>query len=194
MDLFSIINEKYMKRNRCYSNRKFIIPRGIMIHSTASPGIMASEWFERWNNMRTRVCVHAFVDDKDIYQYLPWNYMALHCDSSKNGSGNDTHISIDLCEPGGHKILGSSIVNSTYDISKNRKYFEAVWNNSIKLCVELCKKYGLTKEDIIDHNEGYKLGIASNHADTKHWFIMHDKCMDDFRNDIKKSLDKNSNN
>ena len=36
------------------------------------------------------------------------------------------------------------------------------------LCVYLCRLYNLTEKDIICHGEGYKLGIASNHADVMH--------------------------
>ena len=41
---------------------------------------------------------------------------------------------------------------------------------------------------VIGHFEGYKRGIASNHADPAHWFTKHGKSMDTFRADVKKLL------
>jgi N-acetylmuramoyl-L-alanine amidase CwlA len=41
------------------------------------------------------VAVHAFVDDKYVCQHLPWNHRAWHCADS----GNNTHISFEMCEP-----------------------------------------------------------------------------------------------
>lgn len=71
------LTTKYMTNNDCYKTVLKIKPKGIMIHSTATPGIMAAEWFIRWNKsykagqINRQACVHAFVDDKEIYQYLP---------------------------------------------------------------------------------------------------------------------------
>jgi len=39
----------YMTRNDCYTANRKIMPSGIMVHSTATPGIMAADWFSRWN-------------------------------------------------------------------------------------------------------------------------------------------------
>lgn len=48
----------------------------------------------------------------------------------------------------------------------------------------LCREFDLSAYDIIDHSEGHKLGIASNHADVGHWFRLHGKNMDSFRADV----------
>ena len=51
--------------------------------------------------MDREVCVHAFIGklaDGTVatYQTLPWDYRGWHC----AGSGNDTHISFEICEDG----------------------------------------------------------------------------------------------
>lgn len=160
---------KYMTANRCYLAGRTITIKGIMIHSTATRGVMAKDWFSRWNNASTEVCVHAFVDDKEVYQYLPWNHRAWHC----GGDGNNYLISIEMCEP--------------KDIN-DKEYFKKVWTNTIELCVMLCKKYNLTEKDIMGHCEGYQKGIASNHSDPHHWFPLHGKNMNTFREELKKAL------
>jgi len=75
---------KYMTQNDCYTAGRKITPKGIMVHSTAVPGVMAAEWFSRWNKsykageINRQVCVHAFVDDKEVWQYLPWDHRGWH--------------------------------------------------------------------------------------------------------------------
>ena len=57
------------------------------------------------------------------------------------------------------------------------------------LCAKLCRDYGLSPEaDILCHAEGYRQGIASNHADVEHWWPAHGKSMDDFRAAVKAAM------
>ncbi|WP_026478160.1 N-acetylmuramoyl-L-alanine amidase [Alkaliphilus transvaalensis] len=185
------LKTKYMTRNDCYTANRKITPKGIMVHSTATSGVMAGAWFSRWNKsfrageINRQVCVHAFLDDKEIWQYLPWNHRGWHA----GGAANNTHIGFEICEPRGHSYRGSTMVN--YDVKKNEAYFRAVWQNAVNLCVFLCKEYGLTEKDIIGHAEGHRQGIASNHADPNHWFPQHGESMDTFRTAVKKALEGN---
>lgn len=87
-------------------------------------------------------------------------------------TANDTHIGFEICE----------------DDLTNASYFNLVYKEAIDLCVYLCKLYDLTEENIICHCEGYKQGIASNHADVMYWFPKHGKSMDSFRLDVAKIL------
>lgn len=185
------IIEKFMTRNDCYQANEKITPKGIMVHSTATPGMMASEWYEQWNKSyraketSRQVCVHAFLDDKEVCQYLPWDHRGWHA----GGAANNTHIGFEICEPAGFKYEhGAEMVG--YDIKANEEYFRKVFNNAVELCVILCKKYNLTEKDIITHCEGYKMGIASNHADVMHWFPKHGESMDTFREAVKQKLNK----
>ena len=180
---------KYMTRNDCYTEGRKITPKGIMVHSTAVPGVMAADWFSRWNKSykagetNRQVCVHAFVDDKEVWQYLPWDHRGWHA----GGSANNTHIGFEICEPDGFTYKSGSVMVG-YDTAKQEAYFRKAWQNAVELCVMLCKKYGLNENDIICHSEGYKLGIASNHADVMHWFPRHDESMDTFRAAVKAGL------
>jgi N-acetylmuramoyl-L-alanine amidase len=175
--------------NACYKAGRFIKPKGIMVHSTGvnnpwlkryvgpDDGLLGkNQYNNHWNQEKPggrQVCVHAFIGklaDGTIatYQTLPWNYRGWHA----GGSANDTHIGFEICEDG------------LTDVS----YFNAVYQETVNLCVYLCRLYGLTEKDIICHCEGYKLGIASNHGDVMHWFPKHGKSMDIFREDVQKSL------
>jgi N-acetylmuramoyl-L-alanine amidase len=179
---------KYMTRNDCYIANRKISPKGIMIHSTVAPGVRASAWYNRWNKsykaneINRQVCVHAFVDDEEVWQYLPWNHRGWHA----GGKANDTHIGIEICEPSGFFYSNNVLVD--YDVKKNESYFRKAFDKAVDLCVLLCREYGLTEKDIISHQEGNRIGIASNHGDIGHWFPLHGEDMDSFRKAVKDKL------
>jgi N-acetyl-anhydromuramyl-L-alanine amidase AmpD len=94
------IRVDYVTNNPCYRSGRTITPAGVMVHSTATPGIMAQNFRDRWDKAETQVCVHAFVDDTGAVQLLPWKHRAWHCGTGTSGkSANNTHISMELCEP-----------------------------------------------------------------------------------------------
>jgi N-acetyl-anhydromuramyl-L-alanine amidase AmpD len=162
---------KFMTKNDCYKAGRKIKVKGIMVHSTATPGVMAGEWYDRWNKPNISKCVHAFLDDEYVFQYLPWNHRGWHA----GGAANNTHVAFEICEP---------------ENLNDKEYFNSAYANAVELCVMLCKEFGLDENDIIDHSEGNKRGIASHHGDVKHWFPKHGKSMDTFREDVQKALNK----
>ncbi len=183
------LNRLYLIKNECYLAGKKMVPKGIMVHSTGANNPHLKRYVgpddgklggnthgNHWNTARPdgrQACVHAFIGklaDGSIatYQTLPWNYVGWH----SGGAANNTHISFEICEDG------------LYD----KNYFAAVYEEAVGLCVYLCRKFNLNPEDIIDHSEGYRLGIASNHGDVGHWFKKHGKTMDDFRAEVLDAL------
>lgn len=164
----TIVN--YTTKNDGYKKNGVLTVKGIMIHSTATPGIMAKAFRNRFDKANLGKSVHGFIDDQFYVQCLPYDKKAGHC----RYSGNNTHIGIELCEPKNWKT--------------DKAYFEKVYANAVQLAADLCKKFGLTEKNIIDHAEGYKLGIASNHGDVGHWFPLFGKSMDTFRADVKAKL------
>jgi len=179
--------------NACYKAGRTIVPKGIMVHSTGAnnpnlkryvgpdDGLLGkNQYNNHWNQDKPdgrQVCVHGFIGklaDGSIatYQTLPWNMRGWHCGSGAKGSGNDSHISFEICEDG--------LTDATY--------FNRVYTEAVELCAYLCKQYGLTEKNIICHSEGYKLGIASNHGDVMHWWSKHGKSMDTFRAEVKAAL------
>lgn len=173
--------KRLMTQNDCYKTGRYIKPQGIMVHSTATPGIYAADWYSRWNKSGVAKCVHAFLDDKEVVQYLPWTMRGWHA----GGTANNTHIGFEICEPKGIVYQNNKIVS----YNPPAGYFEAIWNNAIDLCVYLCKEYNLTEKNIIDHSEGNKLGVASNHGDVKHWWGLEGYTMDMFRAEVRKKLE-----
>ena len=185
------LRQLFLTNNDCYKAGRKIKPQGIMVHSTGAN----NPWLRRyvgpddgllgpnpnnnhWNTPTPggrSVCVHAFIgklQDGTIatYQTLPWDHRGWHA----GGDANNTHIGFEICEDG----------------LTDASYFSAVYKEAVELCVHLCKLYGLSEKDILCHSEGYKQGIASNHADVMHWFPKHGKTMDTFRVDVKKLLNE----
>lgn len=158
-------------------------PKGIMVHSTATPGVSAKTFRDRWDRSGVGASVHYFVDNKDIIQCLPINKRAGHC----AGSANSTHIAFEMCEPSGVTYNSSGSAIAAYNPPAG--YFKAVWDNAVWLCARLCKEKGFNPmTDILSHAEGHAKGIASNHGDTAHWFKWENKTMDDFRKDVKAAM------
>lgn len=177
------LTKNFMTNNDCYKTGRTITPKGIMVHSTATPGVMASDWYARWNKPGVAKCVHAFVDDTGVWQYLPWNHRGWHA----GGKANDTHIGFEICEPAGFTYVGGATMQG-YNADAQKRYFYAAWRNAVELAAMLCKQYGLTANDIICHSEGRRLGIASNHADVMHWFPKHGESMDSFRAAVRAAM------
>lgn len=164
--------KQYMTNNDCYKAGRTITPKGIMVHSTAAPGVMASDWYARWNKPGVQKCVHAFVDDQQAVQYLPWTMRGWHCGSGSKGSANNTHIGFEICE----------------DKDWTAEYFAGAWANAVELTVYLCRQYNLTAKDVISHKEGHAKGIASNHGDPDHWWSKFGRTMDDFRREVAQAM------
>lgn len=181
---------QYMTHSDCFTQADPLLPTGIMIHSTAEPGLMAADWFNLWNRsyaageMDRQVAVHAFVDDRQIYQYLPWTMCAWHA----GGAANRSCIAIETCEPAGMRYADDfQLVD--YDPTVFADYFQKVWQNDIQLSVFLCRSYHIDPDSIISHHEGHLAGLASDHEDPEHWWQHHDKTMNDFRQEVKTRLD-----
>lgn len=185
-----LITTKFMVRNDCFREDRTIEVKGIVVHSTATPGRMAADWYEPWNTSYEKgetsreVCVHAFLDDKGVQQYLPWIHRAWQA----GGKANNTHIGFEICEPAGIVYNEAHDAIVEIDVDGTREYFEKAYDNAVELCVLLCRQFGLTEKDIVCHCEAHELGIASNHQDVMHWWKFYDKDMDDFRADVKKEL------
>ncbi len=88
-----------------------IRPRGVMVHSTGAnnpwlrrylapdDGRLGEPSPRHWNQGGVGACVHAMIGKAAdgsvaVYQTLPWTMRGWHC----GRSGNDTHISFEICE------------------------------------------------------------------------------------------------
>lgn len=189
------LRKQYLTKNDCYRAGRTIRPQGVMVHSTGAnnpsvaryvPGddvIGRNQYGNDWDRPGLEKCAHAFVGlfaDGSVgtVQTLPWNWRGWHCGRGKNGSANDTHISFEISEDG----------------LTDASYFQAVYREAVELTAYLCREYGLdplVDGVVICHQEGYRRGVASNHADVLHWFPKFGKSMDDFRADVAQEMEEN---
>lgn len=162
-------------------------PKGIMVHSTATPGVSAQTFHDKWDKPNVGASVHFFVDDKDIIQCLNLSKKAGHA----GGAANSTHIAFEMCEPSGIRYNSSGSAITSYNPPAG--YFAKIWDNAVWLCAYLCKQYGfdpMDKRVLLCHSEGHAQGIATNHADVMHWFPKEGLDMDDFRAAVKAMMDE----
>ena len=177
---------QFLTRNDCCAAGRTIIPQGVMVHSTGANNPKVSRYVpgdevlginrngNHWDRPGVDKCVHAFVGkiaDGSVaaVQTLPWDRRGWHAGTGTSGrSANDTHISFEICEDG----------------LDDPDYFAAVYRAAVELTAMLCRQYGLAPLAdgvVLCHQEGYRRGIASNHADVLHWFPKFGRSMDDFR-------------
>ena len=188
--------QQLLTRNDCYTAGKTIVPEGVMVHSTGAnnpsvsryvPGdevLGVNRYGNHWDQPGVAKCVHAFVGkiadgSVAVVQTLPWDRRGWHAGTGTSGrSANDTHISFEICEDG----------------LDDQDYFAAVYQAAVELTALLCRQYGLdplADGVVICHQEGYRRGIASNHADVLHWFPRFGRSMDDFRADVAREMEDN---
>lgn len=111
------------------------------------------------------------------------------CEAAVKKFQQDNNLSVDgsVGKKTLHKLQtrkGSYLLYSTY-LSDTTPFFNDVYTKAVWLFAKILKQVGGKASEIVCHSEGYKLGIASNHADVMHWFPEHGKTMDDFRRDVE---------
>lgn len=187
--------ESILTRNPCYTAGRKITVKGLMLHSVGCPQPKASVFINSWNSpSHSASCVHGFIDGNDgtAYQTLPWNHRGWHCGSGSKGSGNNTHIGVEMCEPSCIKYTsGSSFTCS--DTAAAKAVAKRTYEAAVELFAMLCEKYSLdplADGVIISHKEGCARGIASNHGDPEHLWTQLGMgyTMDGFRRAVKAAM------
>ena len=165
--------ESILTKNPCYTAGRKITVKGLMLHSVGCPQPKASVFINSWNSpAHDTSCVHGFIDGNDgtAYQTLPWNHRGWHCGSGSKGSGNNTHIGVEMCEPACIKYTSGSNFTCS-DTAAAKAVAKRTYETAVELFAMLCEKYSLdplADGVIISHKEGCARGIASNHGDPEH--------------------------
>lgn len=187
------IVQSILTNNPCYKAGRKIAVKGLMLHSVGCAQPSAQVFINTFNKgSYTAACVHAFIDGNTgtVYQTLPWNHRGWHGGSGKNGSCNNTHIGVEICEPAGIKYAGGATFTVT-DRAAALASVRRTYTAAVELFAHLCKLYGLDPmNDIISHYEGNKKGIATAHSDPEHLWngLGTGYTMDVFRRDVKAQM------
>ena len=192
--------ESILTKNPCYTAGMTITVKGLMLHSVGCSQPSALAFIKNWNSPSfDRACVHGFIDGNDgtVYQTLPWNHRGWHSGSSINGSANNTHIGVEMCEPACITYVGGATFKCS-DIATAKTVVERTYKAAVELFAMLCKQYGLNPLAdgvIISHEEGHSRGIASNHGDPEHLWsqLGMGYTMDTFRKAVKSAMGDSEN-
>lgn len=191
-----------MTQSTCYRGTSPMTVRGVLWHSTGAnnpwlkryvqPDDNASnrtailsklgvnQYKNDWNHTSVNAGVNAWVGKLEngavvAVQTLPWNYKPWGCGSGSKGSCNNGWIQFEICE----------------DALTDASYFNAVYKEACELTAYLCKLHNIDPmgsyngiPNILCHQDSYKLGMGTNHADVYHWFNRFGKTMDDVRKDV----------
>lgn len=188
--------KSYLTNNACYKANRTITVRGLMLHSVGCNQPSAEVFAKKWNdpNMTRQICCHGMIDGNtgDVRQFLPWNHRGWHGASGKNGSCNNSHIGVEMCEPACIKYTGGSSFTCS-DKPTARAVAQRTYDSAVQLFAMLCKEFNLdplADGVIISHKEGHRRGISSNHGDPEHLWTQLDMglTMDTFRRAVKAAM------
>lgn len=186
------IIESIVTNSDCYKAGRTITVKGIMLHSVGCPQPKATVFVNNWNKPGAGACVHAVIDAEGrVYQLLPWNWRGWHCASGPKGSGNNTHIGVEMTEPATIRYTSGANWEETGDGTNTRAHVMKTYKTAVELFAYLCKKYSLNPTAdgvIISHHEGNGRGIASNHGDVEHIWNKFGLTMAQFRKDVKEAM------
>ena len=186
------IYRQYFTNADCYKSGVIQQPQGIQVHSTGAnnpylhryvgpdDGRLGPNLYDNTHNRPGgSVCASAYIGKLQdgtpaIYQALPWNMRCWLSGSGNKGNANKLgYIGFEICE----------------DNRKNRDYFEqVVMKLSVNLVAYLCNEFNIPVENVLDHSELYKKGIASDHGDITWWLKAFGYTMNTYREEVKKAM------
>lgn len=148
-----------LTRNR---SKELLVPTGIVLHETATPGATAENEYKFFNSGDRNASAHGFVDWEGYIQTIPYDEVAWHAGYTAN-----------------HKYIGIEMCHAT-----NKADFEKVWNNTIEVFAELMRKYGFSVSAITTHDEVSKRWGETDHTDPTGYFKKFGRTFDDFKRDL----------
>lgn len=188
------IIENILTKNPCYKTGRKIAVGGLMLHSVGVAQPSAMVFINTWNQPGASACVHGIIDGNtgDVYQTLPWGHRGWHCGPGRNGSGNNNHIGVEMCEPPGIQYTSGSNFTCT-DKKAAKAVAKRTYKTAVELFAMLCIKYGLDPMAdgvVISHREGHARGVATNHGDPEHLWegLGLPYTMDTFRKAVAKKV------
>ena len=181
----------------CNKTGREITVKGAMLHSVGCPQPKPEVFANIWKTS-TNACVHAVLGVAPYaIQCLPTfperkkARRGWHGASGKNGSVNDTHLSLEMTEPATIKYTGGASWIETGNGANTKAHVLATYSNAVQLFAQWCKEFNLdplADGVIISHHEGNVRGVASNHGDVEHIWNKFGLTMNQFRQDIKKAM------
>ena len=150
---------KLLSKNRSY---ELLVPIGIVLHETATPGATAQNEFLYFNGGDRGASAHGFVDWNGYIQTIPYDEVAWHAGYTAN-----------------HKYIGIEMCHAT-----NKADFDKVWDNTVEIVVDLINKCGFSINELTTHNAVSLRWGETDHTDPIGYFKKFGKTFEDFKNDV----------
>lgn len=172
------IQPMFITKNRTYTNPSFKTKKKLMLHSTATPGAPAQNFFNSWNSASASTSVEFFLDNEKILQYMPIGANGVNCYKTWHcgASGNNTHIATEVCEPIQAQLIPVNFLSQSLGGSNNRSYsiqriqmelqyrgfykgaINGVFNSELDAAVKSFRRnVGLSVSGVVDRNTLAKL-------------------------------------
>ena len=150
---------KLLSKNRSH---ELLVPIGIVLHETATPGATAENEFNFFNTTDRDASAHGFVDWNGYIQTVPYTEVAWHA----GYTANRKYIGIEMCH------------------AENKADFKKVWDNTVEIVVDLINKCGFSISELTTHNEVSHRWGETDHTDPIGYFKKFGKTFEDFKNDV----------
>jgi N-acetylmuramoyl-L-alanine amidase len=136
---------------------------GIVIHWTANPAANAKQTRDFFETKKTGIggyaSAHYIIDQNGIIMAaVPENEVAYHCGSSdKDPSSGKVYTDEARARFGRYASESSSPNNCTIGVELcptdvRGNFTNATINAAVELCADICKRYGLTTQEITTHH------------------------------------------
>lgn len=160
---------KLIAQNRSH---KVLLPKGIVLHSTATPGATALNEQAYFSSGYRGASAHAFVDWEDVVQTIPYNEQAWHAGRTANGQ----FIGIEMCEPK----------------NNDRAAFQKVFANTVNLLSDLfreqIKTTEVSKNTLLSHREVSAKWHETDHTDPEGYLKTYGMTMEDVREAVREKV------
>lgn len=201
-----------MRNSTCYKSTYRMKVKGVLWHSTGANNPTIRRYVQPcdsdpnksnllniigvnrnrndWNHIEKQAGLNCWIGkladgSVSTVQTMPWDYRPWGCGGGKKGSCNDGWIQFEICEDG----------------LNDAAYFAQIYQEACEITAYLCKKFNIDPNGTVTHNgvkvptilchqDSYKLGLGSGHADVLHWFPKFGKSMQTVRNDVAELICK----
>lgn len=154
---------RFITKNRSH---RLLVPGGIVIHETATPGATAENEYSYFNSGDRNASVHGFIDWKEYIQTVPYDEVAWHA----GYTANHQYIGIELCH------------------AKTKEDFEKVWENAIEVVTGIMDLYGFAVSDLTTHDEVSRMWKETDHTDPTGYFKKFGKTFNDFKEAVNRRI------
>lgn len=163
------VQQQYIYQNRSH---QALNPVGLVIHDTDSEGGTAQNNRDYFNRVYVAASAHYFVDWNTAIQTIPENEVAWHA----GPTANHRYLSLEMCMPRGY----------------NQAQFNAVYQNTVELAANMCKRYGWNANDIHSHYWCSMTFRETDHEDPIAYLREYGKSWDILLNDIQRAINGQS--